>query len=810
MLTLTYRGHTLIGVPATHNRAIFAEMVNRICADEATRPAAIAVELDPCATAAAIDWLRELGVAPGGAPLPSMLGLRRSNRRIHPRYREAAASLQRRTGRRLHELPPDLLQRELGYAPIVLLCLSPTDSMVEAMRCALELGRPVYGIDLEHAGGSRGQGPLALKDPLAARGDLPGYVRLLSQQVTGTRDEHVDGRRELAMAARLKALLLQYDRVLWTGGLAHWESLVRLLADERVLPAVQVPQDGTLVYSRVLVDPREAAAQLDIFPRIAAAYEAVRRPASLGACERPELDYGAEFHRCLESAFARYAKTSVADADGGRGRRAMPGYGSYLLRVSLLAQRLVPDLGTALTTARTMMPAGFVQALADALMELDWAGPAQFPGLPILSPDPNDKAGAERGLRRVLLRSPVPSDDDTRPDYTESGPTYVSVLNSGTGTGLGGSHWQWRDEPERNTRDPFAFSYQFVWPPCENLFYATIYEAIHLADSGRLESRSEPYVGALQNGIDLKASLRSVISGKRQIYVKRAWKRRLPPTGGEPVRPAYAPHLELQPTVFLFTDEPDPEGAGWSSLMAGTGKVYEDLSPRGRRLFHAAGGTPDSCFLESLSYGTELPTPPEMEHWVYGQRLLYGAVRFGNPCVNFYQSSVWLEKGRFKAAPIVSGSSGIAAATEMYRQRHGLEIDPDDWANALILLALPYATATRRVAVVCPRTLSIGAQVRHEAKVRGVELVRIPLTHFSNERIERVRRQWSVAAGPGGKTFPPELERLLGQKESAYADLLPPQIRRQARPRPATPARTQTAADPAQHIAPEVPHVAQA
>ena len=253
-------------------------MVNRACADAATRPAAIAVELDPAAAAAVAGWLGELGVAPGEAPLPCMLGLARQNRRIHPRFKAAALRLQQTTGRQLHELAPDLLYRELGYAPVGLLCLSPTDSIIEAIRCALELKAPLYGIDLDDPAAPAQRPARHQRDPLAARGDLAAYLRALGRQADQARDEHTDGRRELVMAARLKALLMRHDRVLFTGGLGHWASLCRLLADDGLAPAREVPQDGPVGYQRVLVHPRQALAHMDLFPRLTAAYEAARQP----------------------------------------------------------------------------------------------------------------------------------------------------------------------------------------------------------------------------------------------------------------------------------------------------------------------------------------------------------------------------------------------------------------------------------------------------------------------------------------------------------------------------------------------------
>ena len=780
MLTLAYRGHRLIGVPAVHNRAVFAEMVNRACADAATRPAAIAVELDPAAAAAVAGWLEALGVAPGEAPLPCMLGLARQNRRIHPRFKAAALRLQQTTGRQLHELAPDLLYRELGYAPVGLLCLSPTDSIIEAIRCALELKAPLYGIDLDDPAAPAERPARHRRDPLAARGDLAAYLRALGRQADQARDEHTDGRRELVMAARLKALLMRHDRVLFTGGLGHWASLCRLLADDGLAPAREVPQDGPVRYQRVLVHPRQALAHMDLFPRLTAAYEAARQPVTRDRARREDLDFQDQFRHCLEAAFRRYAE-SAGSAESNHG---LVGYTQYLLNVCLLAQCLVPDIATALAAARSMMPGAFVQILADTLMDFDWASSARFGDLPIIGPDAATRPRAGQTAARSVMKTPVPESAGDQPEYADSAPFYVAPLHGDQGPGLAECAWRWEEEPTSSTREPWRYGYNFVWPPCENLFYASIYEAINLADGGAKECRTEPFAGTLYDGIELKASLRSVISGKPQLFVKRTLKRPLRRVVGEPVAPSYTPTLELQPTVFIFSHPTEAPDLSWEILNAGTAEIYDDLSERGKRFFRATVTQGENLFIESIHYAEDVPLPPEMPPWVRGLRRLHGSVRFGNPCVNFHQSATWLEKGRFKAAPVLSGPWRIERALALYRQRHHLAIDPRDWRNALILFALPYALTTRRVVVVCPETFRIGTEVRREAQRRKIALFTLPLAHFPAARIEQIRRQYSVMAAQGGKEFPPELELALGQKETAWSDLLPPAIRRQTRPRP--------------------------
>src|SRR5947209_6857045 len=102
-LVMDVHGKQLIGVPAVHFRLAFAEKVNRLCADAATRPEAIAVELGPQTAAAASAWLRELGMGPGRRePLPCMLSLTKTNRCIRGSLRQRAAQIQRATRKDLH------------------------------------------------------------------------------------------------------------------------------------------------------------------------------------------------------------------------------------------------------------------------------------------------------------------------------------------------------------------------------------------------------------------------------------------------------------------------------------------------------------------------------------------------------------------------------------------------------------------------------------------------------------------------------------------------------------------------------------
>ena len=171
MIKLLLKDRTLMAVPAVHNRAVFARHVHTSCVNEKSRPDAIAVELGSGAVAAVSTWFKELGMGLGTNKMPFMLGVTCHNKRIHPKHRDKTIFLQKKYGAPLHKIPQSVLWEELGYAAVSFLCLSPTDSIIEAIRCGVEFGIPVYGIDLEETAPLEKKS-FVIEDPLAAQDDL--------------------------------------------------------------------------------------------------------------------------------------------------------------------------------------------------------------------------------------------------------------------------------------------------------------------------------------------------------------------------------------------------------------------------------------------------------------------------------------------------------------------------------------------------------------------------------------------------------------------------------------------------------------
>ena len=261
---------TLVAVPSVHYRMAFAHVVvgqaiRAWCGDPGT---AVAVELGAQATGIIASWIKDLGAS---KRLPCMLGLLRRNRLVHPRHRSICLALQEQYGVPLQRVPAGELLRSCEFSPTSLICLSAVDSMIEAIRSAVEHGLDVYGIDLEEsATGSGSKCCLRIRRwwtrviPPTWRG-MPNTANY--------RDDYVDGRREWHMAGQLRFLLSEYPRVLFVGGLAHWLPLQRLLQspDPRATPPSPTFEDGR--YTKVIVDPNLAICQMDVMPNYTSHYE---------------------------------------------------------------------------------------------------------------------------------------------------------------------------------------------------------------------------------------------------------------------------------------------------------------------------------------------------------------------------------------------------------------------------------------------------------------------------------------------------------------------------------------------------------
>ena len=386
---------TLIeAVPSVHYRSVFAAGVNKICSNEMTRPEAIAVELGPGLASEVRNWMQELGVNPFTKTiLPCMLGLLYRNSLIHPDYFDTAVHLQNHLQKPLGEISCESKYQLLNYSDRYLAALSSTDSIIEAVRCSIELNIPVYGIDLDEFSSSHRK-PFLIEDPTKPGLDIASYTLKYGSYAASCRDNYVDGRREYAMSARLKSLLPRYKRILLVCGLAHLENILQLMNDPSVKPADIMAPGVSHSFQRVIIHPKIAVSFMDVYPVLASIYEQLRTNPSIKDSETFRIpDYTIVYRDILDKVYGRYYDSIKPEKKlpNSCGRFDMlPEFERLVMNHQLTSQQYVPQVSELLECARTLMPDGFYDFLAASLMDIErpWASGKLFPELPLIARKP--------------------------------------------------------------------------------------------------------------------------------------------------------------------------------------------------------------------------------------------------------------------------------------------------------------------------------------------------------------------------------------------------------------------------------------
>ena len=394
-------GSIIRTVPAIHYRAVFAREVNQICSCEETRPDAIAVELGPHMVREITAWMKELGIGTSrDIMLPCMLGILVKNRLIHPDFREAAMNLQKHFVKPLNNIPPVLKKQLLHYSDEYLIGLSPTDSLIEAIRCAIELNIPVYGVDMDEFSIKPGN-RLLIEEPSVSSFNLTQYVLRYGVMASMVRDPYVDGRRELVMAARLKCIAGIHKRILFTGGLAHWEMIKMLMKDSSVRPADFLIPDLSLNCLRVIVHPRMAVTFMDSYPVITTIYERNRHnPAATDDHIFPLPETGRLYLDIIRKVYTEYSGNGKTDLSESKKDSEILRFADFMRLVDnmqLVHQRSAPPMADLLDSSRLLMPTGFSGLLISELMNIGrpWASPEQFPDIPLICQIPNKSEGGD-------------------------------------------------------------------------------------------------------------------------------------------------------------------------------------------------------------------------------------------------------------------------------------------------------------------------------------------------------------------------------------------------------------------------------
>lgn len=742
VLTLRVGQSVLTAVPSVHRSFPFAERVNELCADRSTRPDAIAVELS-CHTAADVrEWMIDLGIGPGErTDLPSMLAL------VRPRSSAAKGT-------------------NGAAETIELLCLTPSDSIIEAVRCGVELDLPVYGIDLD--GNFRDRSATTMmEDPLAASGQAEEYARRNQVYSAERRDPPIDALREHTMASHLKYLLGRHERVLFVCGLAHWRPLQTLLLDARIPPAlIDSAADLTRdLLQRVVVHPVVALSYMDRFPAIVEAYQQRRRHSG-SSDEQPAsasvIDATSIYARLMQATdVAHFVQTAPAPG-ATLDWEARADFESLLAHLCIVDQRRVPSAATILSAAEGTMSSAYRRQLAQVLLRYPWARPREdrFAGLPVLVP-----SGPRSGTRVVMVDARGRRGQDLAVEswYGEQGnPLDVNVP------------WDWVDEPAESTPPSDMV---LNWPPIGRLVTALSLQAMERARTDANVPRLEVFAGGLRDGLALKPTLRAHAQGRDEWFVRDQVRHR---------RGAQRDPNAWDPVVWLFSLRPGPR-AEWMVLA----EELDEMIPLAERPdeMRAMQRERGTVVVEQIGFGTRTwafrrPAAVRGGHSMYewGGMLIYLPAHLSiGPTTHF------VEHTRYRSTPIVSYEDPTStrsqllhdghAVTQHFRDAYGMTLDLGDWPTTLIRMAIPFAQAA--VTLVAPELYAVPGIARNEAARRGVTLRSVPHSAFPRETLSAAATWYGAKAIAGtlGREFPAATERLFGQPATANSHLLPPSWR---------------------------------
>ncbi len=749
---------SLLAVPAVHFHADFALTVNRACCDPARRPGAIAVELGPLIAAAARLWLVELGIGPArSCRLPCMLGLVKRKRYIKLSARERAMELQREKGLDLSRISPTLLHEELGLSTSSVLALSPTDSIVEAMRCACELGVPFYGVDLEEMADPVYPGRI-LPDPAGGTRDLS--EDLLRFAASAPIDPEIDPRRELAMAARLKGLMQRHKRVLFTGGMAHWERIRGHLRDEAVRPSVKGLDAAGLTdpgpFRRTVIHPAMAVAHMDAFPAVALAFERWRRHPLLDAPERYRpIRRGKIFRSLLRKAYRnRFSVSSPAKADVTMRSdwNHCVAFEQIIRGKMLLDLRAHPTLALADSCAQGLLSEEFRAVIRRTFGEFPWVDPRSVQGCGFLRP-----ALAGEGTRNQVVFS-----------ETGEGPGEIQVPALLPGGASGSDAFPvpdaWRETAALEQR---SGNYRFTWRPWEDLINGLCAMAIAGSFRRRREPALEPYAGQFLDGIDVKATLRAHSRGEEEIWVRDSRFRR----GAAP------PDLpEGFPVVWIFDEgRGDDRPLEWSTYFEPIDWLanFTGDPPAFRRLLRSPGDGIIDLVTRSCQ---AVESEANLARTGIGHEILSGLVVFSPIFPTYRQTVSWFQATGASRNPI-SWCWGAGRNETLIRDLAG-RVDPAfrnlRWVDLMICMAIPFSRTI--LTVVASREYTVSPDIVRVTARRGLTIRMVRLSAFPPELIRRIVHYYVV---PGrldleGRTeYIPEAERVLGERKDRYRHLVP-------------------------------------
>lgn len=268
--------------------------------------------------------------------------------------------------------------------------IEPCDAAFEGLRCALEQQAVPHCIDLD-VDDYPDIHELAPDSYAIQRIGLKNYyeaykkARLESPVV----QHRLDIDREMHMAKRLKELSLRYDRVLFVGGMAHVETILKLLDHDTFPTLTHAERSAVDIHSLTVSSAREVMAE---YGWISTHYELAREDINLLPDDFPP-DRQKLIYQLYRYAAEKYTETTGNPFPGYSLRNVM----KFVRNYAFIYNRLMPDLYQILGAAKGCVDHNYAREVWEAATNYPYL--CNVDGLPELNISAEELWGHSKLIR---------------------------------------------------------------------------------------------------------------------------------------------------------------------------------------------------------------------------------------------------------------------------------------------------------------------------------------------------------------------------------------------------------------------------
>lgn len=636
--------------------------------------------------------------------LPFMAGLIEKNNLIPDGMNEKINNVTKKYNCDLHELPLEVLVKELNFFSAKIHFLSPIDANVELIRLAIEDGQDLYGLDSDIY-------PIFCEE----KTHFPDFVDCTIDnefsKLAFCEWPHISDHRAQIMAARLNTLQKQYNNVLAVIPTELFKSVIHYLR-ENVVEA-HFPEGFTTIEEKefvsVCIQPEIASSVMDLFPHVAVWYEEMRLNDRLKM--KGHLNYKPEYLRqqislkFYEDWFKKPSVKKWQEKKRLDDLSKIDNFEEVCSNISHLNGSKEIQFSEVLQTAQTLMSPEFYVGLALAYTKLDWLKPGDLDIVNSIKSTNVDRVFKIEGSNRGF---------NSTESIDLTGDSAIIEL-------LPDIDWEKGEDPGGLD---LGFSSHYTWEPWDCAISSLAIEARSISDIKKTNLVSEKFDGNMHHGINIRETIKNYAKGRDEFVVNRMkkelHKNREVDSSGFPVVVLFNPFLKT--------------GASISSMGLDNSKFVKHMNDESLiKKYHLdrAGsvGMLRACTINS----SELPNPNGLGY--VKRAILQGFTLYNPICWNNRQFAKWIEKTQLKNDP----NYGAA------ERKSGLDVkidgnieSQDDWAANMIGAAIPYAKNV--LTVVSPENWEIPKWVMDRALDLGVEIHKHTLNSFDPILLEHVQK----------------------------------------------------------------------